>query len=515
MAVCDRGNYPVLQFHGEDGSTLDHVPTLVASPISNTRASANAIELRYGLDALAVIDDPGFVVVRSFKRLLGDAGAAERVVEIGSARVPLFELVHGFLVHLRSAIVERSNLSKAKKKDKELHAVVATPANALGAQRFVTLDAFRRAGFSVVATLNEPSAAGFEYTHAHRGTVTSKREHVVVYDLGGGTFDASLVRVTDLKHDAVLTSGVARLGGDDFDEVLLELVTRDLPPRDLDVRTRARLLDQCRDAKERLNPNSKKLTIDLEPVLGDGQITLSTADYYAACTPLVERTIDAMLPVITRAEQGENGLVTAMDEAVDEALAEIAGIYVVGGASALPIVSRVLRERFGRRVHRSPYPSAATAVGLAIAADDDAGYEIADRFSRAFGVFRESAAGKDVRFDVVFDRETELPKKGEPARIAERRYRVAHDLGHYRFVECTGVDRNGAPQGDVSLFAEVRFPFVSALQDGRDLADVPVRRLGALGTTIRERYAIDEHGLVSLSVTDETSGYTRDFTLGR
>jgi molecular chaperone DnaK (HSP70) len=485
VAVCDRGNYPVLHFQADGGDTLDGIPSIVAEKDG---------VLRYGLDAL--IDEPGWTVVRSFKRALGEPGGPERTIRVGSVDVPMFELLVGFASALRRAILEHANLPKSKKKDKELRAVVATPAHALGTQRFLTLEAFRQAGFDVIATLNEPSAAGFEYTHAHASTVTARREHVVVYDLGGGTFDASLVRVTDLKHDAVVTAGDAKLGGDDFDEVLLDMVVRAGKLKKFD---RAQLLDQCRDAKERINPSSKKITIDVE----DKTVTVPIADYYEACTPLVERTIEAMLPVIRRAQT---------DEA--EALADIAGIYVVGGASALPIVGRVLRERFGRRVHRSPYPSAATAVGLAIAADDTSGFSLTDRFSRTFGVFREAKAGGDVAFDVIFDRDTELPSKD--AIRKERRYQVAHDLGHFRFVECTGIDRAGVPEGDLSLFADVRFPFAPELQsDEVDLAKASVHRLPDLGTTVCESYELDTHGLVRLSIKDERTGYARTFELRR
>lgn len=506
VAMCDRGNYPVLSFSTEAGEALDGIPTIVAE---------RSGELRYGLDALAVANDASWTLVRSFKRMLSEPGGPERVLDVGTTKVPLVSLLAGFLHHLRTAILERSNAPKAKKKSGVLEIVVATPANALGTQRFLTLDAFRAAGFDVIATLNEPSAAGFEYTHAHRNTVTSRRERVVVYDLGGGTFDASLVRVTDLKHDAVLTAGVARLGGDDFDDVLLTLalVAAKIDRASLDAATVTRLLEVCRDAKERLHPNSRKVALELD--LGpahDGEVrevSVPTAQYYEACEPLVERTIEAMLPVIGRA-----GIENEPTDGVE--LADIAGIYVVGGASALPVVGRKLRERFGRRVHRSPYPSAATAVGLAIAADDDAGFELEDRFSRAFGVFRESAGGSDVAFDVVFDRETPLPRGGEPERTVERRYRVAHDLGHFRFVECTGVDRHGAPEGDLSLFADVRFPFVPELQrDDVDLARAPVHRLPSLGTTVREVYRLDAHGLVRLSIVDESTGFEQSFALGK
>jgi hypothetical protein len=163
-------------------------------------------------------------------------------------------------------------------------------------------------------------------------------------------------------------------------------------------------------------------------------------------------------------------------------------------------------------VHRSPLPSAATAVGLAIAADDEAGFELEDRFSRAFGVFREKSGGSDVTFDVIFGRDTPLPKRGDPPLSVEREYRVAHDVGHFRFLECTGIARDGSPEGDLSLFVDVRFPFAEGLQrDGVDLAHV--HRLDGLGTTVREHYELDAHGLVRLSITDAVTGFRREFAL--
>jgi molecular chaperone DnaK (HSP70) len=92
-----------------------------------------------------------------------------------------------------------------------------------------------------------------------------------------------------------------------------------------------------------------------------------------------------MVPIMSRADEA----------AATPGFAEIAGVYVVGGASELPIVARALRERFGRRVHRSPYPSAAVAIGLSIAADAGAGFELVDRYARTFGVFREGAGGQE------------------------------------------------------------------------------------------------------------------------
>src|SRR5262249_13131321 len=146
---------------------------------------------------------------------------------------------------------------RVRSKSTVMRAAVAVPANALGAQRLVTLDAFRRAGFDAFAMLNEPSAAGFEYTHRHRSTLSSRGDLVVVYDLGGGTFDASAVRMTGTTHEVLATAGLPRLGGDDFDEVLAKtaLLQVDLDLAELPSRARRMLLAQCRASKEALHPS--------------------------------------------------------------------------------------------------------------------------------------------------------------------------------------------------------------------------------------------------------------------
>ena len=207
VACADRGNHPVVGFHDASGDAVQWIPTVVAERDG---------ELRYGLDAAA--GDDGAHVVRSFKRLLSSAAGPEQTVRVGATEIALGDLVAGFVAHVRDALVTRSDVRRSVAKG-GLRAAVAVPANAHSAQRLITLDAFRRAGFESVAMLNEPSAAGFEYTHRHRDTLSSKRDVVGVYDLGGGTFDASVVRMSGPPHEVLATAGIARLGGDDFDTV--------------------------------------------------------------------------------------------------------------------------------------------------------------------------------------------------------------------------------------------------------------------------------------------------------
>jgi molecular chaperone DnaK (HSP70) len=502
VALADRGNYPVVDFVDHEGDPASAIPSLVA---------ARGGQLRFGFDAAAVADDRSFSRLASFKRLFSRPGKGSSVeVTIGDTVVSLGELLKGFFEYLRDAILERSTAGRPRARKTGLLATIAVPANALGAQRLLTLDAFRRAGFEVTAVLNEPSAAGFEYTHRHRNTLSARRDLVVVYDLGGGTFDASVVRMSGNRHEVLASAGLSRLGGDDFDEMLARtaLLQADLELDSLPAQARAALLAQCREAKERLHPNSRKIVLDLDAAMGRlaprPELVVATSDYYAACLPLVERTIDAMVPVMTRFEE----------EARSPEIGDIAGIYVVGGGSELPIVPRVLRERFGRRIHRSPYPSAAVAIGLAIASDGTRDFALVDRYARTFGVFRESDAGREVTFDPIFTPDTPLPARLAGPLVRTRAYRAAHNVGHFRFFECSALDGSGRPHGDMTVFSDVRFPFDAALAAVGDVTGVAVERLGNEGPRIEERYSLDERGIVVVVIRNLDSGHERSYRLG-
>src|SRR5438270_6457919 len=458
VAAVDRGNYPVVSFEH-----ADFVPSLAAAGEDGT--------LRFGAQAAAVAHDPAWTVLRSFKRLLNDAGPDSEVVA-GPRTIKVVDLLTSFFAHLRDELRLRSN---ARPREGEaLKAAVSVPANASSAQRILTVDAFRRAGFDVVALLNEPSAAGLEYAHRFRETVTSKREYVLVYELGGGTFDASLIKMEGRANEVVTSSGVSRLGGDDFDEAILRLVEKKLGTV-LALRERQLLIDECRLQKEAVNPNTRKLVIDLAALGRHEPLVLPIDEVYAACTLLVERTLDAMEPAMLDPRR----------EREDVDWNELAGLYVVGGASAFPPVYRHLRERFGaHRVRRSPHPFGSTAIGLAITLDLQAGYTLRERLTRHFGVFREAERGSEVTFDVLIPKDSQLPGTGEPPLIVTRTSRSAHNLGHFRFVECARVE-SGRPEGNLALWDEVLFPFDAGLR-GRDLARVAVARLPSEGPRIEE-----------------------------
>jgi molecular chaperone DnaK (HSP70) len=363
------------------------------------------------------------------------------------------------------------------------------------------LDAFAKAGFEVIALLNEPSAAGFEYAHRYRLTITAKREYVLIYDLGGGTFDASLLKMTGRLNEVVCSEGIQRLGGDDFDEAILTLVRNRADLRALPAGIRDQLLEECASGKEAVGPNTRRFLVDLTAV-DKPPFSCPIDDVYAACTPLVDKTI-ATLPQVLRDRTG-----------ADIDWSELAGIYVVGGAGNFPLIARSLRTAFDeKRVKRSLHPFAATAIGLAAFLDQEAGFALSERLSRHFGVFRETCAGEDVCFDSIVPKGAELPTAGEPPIVVTRTYRAAHNIGHFRFVECSRL-RDGRPDGDVTPYDPVFFPFDPALDDDRDLPRRQVRRRDD-GPDVEERYVITSGGAVEVTLTTRPERLSRTFRLER
>ncbi len=487
VAAVDRGNYPVITFEAGDGGVYDWVPSLVA---------LRGEERLYGWDAWQKQQEPDWTLVRSLKRVLEDAGPLT-VLEIGDEQVPLMELLRGMAETLKALLLERSS-ANAKPGDR-LEAMLGVPANANGNQRFLTVEAFRAAGFEVLGLLNEPSAASLEFGHK-----TRMSGRVLVYDRGGGTFDASLVEMDERAREVVASEGIPTLGGDDFDQALASLALEAAGvTEDVTEFTQAelfRLHEECRVKKEALHPNTRKIALELDAAReGLGEVTVAVADYFERCRPLMDETVHLVEDLL--AAHGN---------------AEIDALYVTGGGSELPLVSRVLRETFGRRVRRSAYTRSATAIGLAIQADEQAGYVLREKFTRYFGVWREADAGRRMIFDPLFAKGSPLPAPGGQPIEIRRTYRPVHNIGHFRYLECSHLGAEKEPRGDIATWDDIRFPFDPALRSEADLAGAAVAHSAAAADgRIEERYTVDAGGAVTVTIRELDSGFAREYRLGR
>ncbi len=492
VSVADRGNYPVVGFVGHNDDTRHWYPSLLASDGSG--------RVLYGLEAENKLNEPDWTVIRSFKRALAETGPDD-ALDLGGYRMPVIDVLTGFFHQLAEDLAHRSNLVIGRRET--LAGFVAVPANANSNQRFLTLEGFRRAGFQVTGMTNEPSAAGIEFAHRYGARQSGRREHLVVYDLGGGTFDVSVIATREDGHEVITSEGIGRLGGDDFDNILAGLVLEAAGCSSLDPGRQSRLLEACREAKEGLNPNSRRVVVDTTGLIPDlDQVSVPAAVFYESCRPLVERTLELVELAVGRAFGGE------------DPWSGVSALYMVGGSCDLPIVARILRERYSRRVVRSPYPFAATAIGLAISADAGQRSKVRDRFSRHFGVWREAEHGTRVVFDSIFEKDLPLPSGGQPPLVHTRTYQPAHNIGYFRYLECTRLGPSGEPSGDVSSWDPVCFPYDRQLQKAGtwDCVDV-TRQAPAERQVIDEVYACDDRGVIELRIVDKGSGFEQTYRL--
>jgi molecular chaperone DnaK (HSP70) len=474
VASADRGNYPILAFESPDGGHYDFYPSLVAM---------RGEERCYGWQAWYRQQDPEWTIVRSLKRVLDEAGPHTKI-EVAGHTVPLLQMLTEMAADLRSCLPPES-----------LQVMLGVPANANSNQRFLTAEMFRLAGFDVMGLLNEPSAASIEYGHRNKTAGL-----LLVYDFGGGTFDASLVEIGEKSHRVLATESLPTLGGDDFDLVLAELAVSDEQRDELSQAELFRLQEECRVKKEAIHPNTRKLVLDLDNVReGWGTASVQVSEFYERCRPLLDETVHLV-----------EDLVALHSDNIDT-------LYVTGGGSELPLVNRVLKEIFGRRVRRSMHARSATAIGLAIQADASAGYVLSERFTRFFGVWREGDAGRRITFDPLFAKGTPLAAPGEQPVEIRRCYTPVHNIGDFRYLECSHLNDAGQPTGDVTMWDEIRFPFDPALQSmNGDAGGVQVLYSPAASRqTIEELYTCDASGTVAVAITNLTSGYKRTYRLGR
>ena len=295
------------------------------------------------------------------------------------------------------------------------------------------------------------------------------------------------------------------MGGDDFDEILalLALAEAGKPEQQEDALTPSEwflLFDECREKKESLSPSSRKIAVDLERVRRDWkEVSIGIDTFYERCRPLVEMS-RAIVEGLLAAHPGH---------AIDT-------LYLTGGGSELPSVGRVLRETFGRRVRRSAYMRSATAIGLAIRAEGHEKRPLRDQFTTNFGVWREADDGRNVVFDVIFPRGVKLPSRGEePLRIV-RCYHPAHNIGHFRYLECAQLGFNNQPQGEISNWDEIRVAFDPKLRCFTDLADLPVSRyVPAQDLWMEEEYTCNANGEVTVKIRDTMTDQSNEYRLGR
>ena len=237
-------------------------------------------------------------------------------------------------------------------------AVITVPAYFSDAQRQATKDAGKIAGLEVLRIINEPTAAAFAY-----GMDKENDQKVMVYDLGGGTFDVSILEIGDGVFDVLATNGDTRLGGDDFDDAIIAYLVDEFKKENgIDLSTDKMAMQRLKEAAEKAKIELSGVTtsaINLPFITADAtgpkhlDITLTRAKFNELTANLVERTI-----IPTKKALSDAGL----------SASEIDKVVMVGGSSRIPAVNEAVQKLIGKDPHKGINPDECVALGAAIQA---------------------------------------------------------------------------------------------------------------------------------------------------
>ena len=240
--------------------------------------------------------------------------------------------------------------------EKVSQAVITVPAYFNDSQRQATKDAGKIAGLEVLRIINEPTAAALAY-----GMDKDNEQKIMVYDLGGGTFDVSILEIADGVFEVLATNGNTRLGGDDFDEKIMNYLVEEFKKENnIDLSTDKIAMQRLKEAAEKAKIELSGVTtsnINLPFITADAtgpkhlDVTLTRSKFDELTADLVEKTMEP-----TRKALADAGL----------SVSDINKVLLVGGSSRIPAVQEAVKNFIGKEPHKGINPDECVAMGAAI-----------------------------------------------------------------------------------------------------------------------------------------------------
>jgi molecular chaperone DnaK len=472
------------------GTTNSEVAALVDGEVQILDDSGEAILPSYaGLapDGQLIVGTPArnqYVVypertVKSIKRLMG----TDDVVSMGDGATYSPAEV--------SAMILRALKERAEKKlgTAVRRAVITVPAYFSDRQRQATRDAGAIAGLEVVRILNEPTAAALAYGAGRNGAST-----LLVYDLGGGTFDVSLVRIDNDVTEVLASHGNNHLGGDDFDRLVVDSILARLPGDlkraiEADRRAMSRIVRAAEEARKRLSfePHTtvrEENLVELNGVPQHVELQLDREELEETLLPLLKQTLESVHRALTDAGKRAR---------------DLDGILLVGGATRTPLVSALLEEATGLLPRQDLHPDLCVALGAGVQAARIEGHDIArvlvDISPWSFGVSHVGYLGDiptDHCYRAVIARNTPLPASRTEA------FGTVHDEQEAVRVS---IFQGDDPDALRNIF----------------IGDFLVEGLSAVPAPneILCRMDLDLDGILRVTATEKATGLTKQITIER